>query len=400
MSAITLRRMAAYLRAHGVDAWADYIAALPPNGEAARAFERSQAEIGHPDPFRPRTDRGLFMRRYGLPEIEPNELTLKVLVALEGLECGEPALGPDDALSPAGIVARALGSSHERYAGFLLGNVRTMAKSIEIPTIDLPAGTAIPQFGLGVFQVPPKDTVENVTTAIEIGYRHIDTAKAYGNEAQVGQAVRASGLPREAFFITTKLWNNDHGDAVGALKQSLGRLEMEHVDLYLIHWPVPAQDRYVEAWQGLIEAQKQGLTREIGVSNFQAPHLRRIIDETGVVPAVNQIELHPLLAQAGLRREHADRGIVTEAWSPLAQGAALTEPAVEEIAAEHGRTPAQVVLRWHVQLGNVVFPKSMTPSRLEENIDIWDFELSDEELDRIEALDRGHRTGPDPDKFS
>jgi 2,5-diketo-D-gluconate reductase A len=274
-----------------------------------------------------------------------------------------------------------------------------MAKSIEIPTIDLAGDVAIPQFGLGVFQVPPEDTVQNVLTAIEAGYRHIDTAKAYGNEAQVGQAIRASGLPREAFFITTKLWNDDHSDGVGALKESLGRLEMEHVDLYLIHWPVPAQDRYVDAWKALIEAQQAGLTRAIGVSNFQPAHLRRIIDETGVTPAVNQIELHPLLTQPGLRREHADRGIVTEAWSPLAQGAALTEPAVEEIAEAHDRTPGQVVLRWHIQLGNVVFPKSMTPERIEQNIDIFDFELSAEEMDRIEALDRGERTGPDPDKF-
>jgi diketogulonate reductase-like aldo/keto reductase len=174
---------------------------------------------------------------------------------------------------------------------------------------------------------------------------------------------------------------------------------MEHVDLYLIHWPMPAQDRYVDAWKALIEAQQLGLTRAIGVSNFQPAHLRRIIDETGVTPAVNQIELHPLLTQPGLRREHADRGIVTEAWSPLAQGAALTEPAVEEIAEAHGRTPGQVVLRWHIQLGNVVFPKSMTPERIEQNIDIFDFELSEEEMERIDALDRGERTGPDPDTF-
>jgi 2,5-diketo-D-gluconate reductase A len=274
-----------------------------------------------------------------------------------------------------------------------------MAKSIEIPTIDLAGDVSIPQFGLGVFQVPPENTVENVLTAIEAGYRHIDTAKAYGNEAQVGQAIRASGLPREAFFITTKLWNDDHSDAVGALKESLGRLEMEHVDLYLIHWPVPSQDRYVDAWKGLIEGQQSGLTRAIGVSNFQPAHLRRIVEETGVTPAVNQIELHPFLTQPGLRREHADRGIVTEAWSPLAQGAALTEPAVEEIAEAHNRTPGQVVLRWHIQLGNVVFPKSMTPERIEQNIDIFDFELSQEEMDRIEALDRGERTGPDPDNF-
>ncbi len=272
-----------------------------------------------------------------------------------------------------------------------------MTKTLEIPTVDLAGDVAIPQFGLGVFQVPPEVTVENVLTAIELGYRHIDTAKIYGNEAQVGQAIHASGLPREDFFVTTKLWNSDQGDGVGALKESLGRLEMSHVDLYLIHWPVPSKDRYVEAWKALIEAQQAGLTRAIGVSNFQAPHLRRIIEETGVTPAVNQIELHPLLTQHGLRREHADRGIVTEAWSPLAQGAALTEPAVEEIAAAHDRTPGQIVLRWHIQLGNVVFPKSLTPARIEENIDVFDFELSAEEMERIEALDRGHRTGPDPD---
>jgi 2,5-diketo-D-gluconate reductase A len=274
-----------------------------------------------------------------------------------------------------------------------------MAKTIEVPNLDLAGGVSIPQFGLGVFQVPAGQTFENVTAGIAAGYRHIDTAKAYGNEAEVGQAVRASGIPREDFFITTKLWNDDQSDAVGALKTSLGRLEMEHVDLYLIHWPAPKQDRYVEAWRALIEAQQQGLVRAIGVSNFQPAHLRRIIDETGVTPAVNQVELHPLLAQPGLRREHADLGIVTEAWSPLAQGAALKEAAVTEIADAHGRTPGQIVLRWHVQLGNVVFPKSLTPARIEENIDIWDFELSAEEMQRIEALDRGERTGPDPDAF-
>src|SRR3954468_12406954 len=274
-----------------------------------------------------------------------------------------------------------------------------MATSIEIPTLSL-GDAEIPQFGLGVFQVPPEQTFENVTRAIELGYRHIDTAKAYGNEAQVGQAVRASGLSREEFFITTKLWNSDHGDAERALKDSLGRLEMDHVDLYLIHWPAPGQDRYVEAWQALIEAQKAGLARAIGVSNFQPEHLRRIVEVTSVTPAVNQIELHPYLTQPGLRREHADRGIVTEAWSPLAKGTVLDDPVITEIASAHGRTPAQVVLRWHIQLGNVVFPKSMSPERLEQNIDVFDFELSGEEMSRIETLDRGERTGPDPDNFS
>ena len=221
-----------------------------------------------------------------------------------------------------------------------------MTTSLEIPTIDLPGEVSIPQFGLGVFQVPPEDTAENVLQAIEMGYRHIDTAKAYGNEAGVGQAVRASGLDRSEFFITTKCFNGDHGydSATRALKTSLDQLEMEYVDLYLIHWPVPSQDRYVETWQAFIEGQEAGLARAIGVSNFQADHLRRIVDETGVTPAVNQIELHPYLQQAGLRREHADRGIVTEAWSPLAQGEVLDDPVIGEIAEAHGKTPAQVVL--------------------------------------------------------
>jgi len=275
-----------------------------------------------------------------------------------------------------------------------------MAKTLDIPHIDLAGDVSIPQFGLGVFQVPPEKTFENVTHALNVGYRHIDTARAYQNEAQVGQAVSASGLSREELFVTTKLWNTDQADAVGALKQSLGLLELDYVDLYLIHWPAPGRDHYVQAWEGLVEAQKQGLVRAIGVSNFQPEHLRAIIDATGITPAVNQIELHPYLTQPGLRREHADRGIVTEAWSPLAQGAVLDDPVITEIASAHDRTAGQIVLRWHVELGNVVFPKSMTPSRIEENIDIFDFELSAEEVERIEALDRGMRTGPDPDTFN
>ncbi len=277
-----------------------------------------------------------------------------------------------------------------------------MASSIEIPSIPLAGDVSIPQFGLGVFQVPPEETTENVLLAIEAGYRHIDTASAYGNEAQVGQAIHASGLDRSEFFVTTKCFNSDHGydSATRALKTSLGQLELEHVDLYLIHWPVPSQDRYVETWQAFIDAQQAGLARAIGVSNFQPAHLRRIIDETGVTPAVNQIELHPYLQQAGLRREHADRGIVTEAWSPLAQGLVLDDPAIASIADAHAKSPAQVVLRWHIQLGIVVFPKSVTAERIRENIDIFDFELSAEELAQIEALDRGERTGPDPDEFT
>jgi 2,5-diketo-D-gluconate reductase A len=277
-----------------------------------------------------------------------------------------------------------------------------MTSSIEIPSIPLAGDIAIPQFGVGVFQVPPEETTENVLAAIEIGYRHIDTAKAYRNEAEVGQAIRASGLDRSEFFVTTKCFNTDHGydSATRALKTSLDQLELDYVDLYLIHWPVPSQDRYVETWQALIEGQKAGLSRSIGVSNFQPDHLRRIIDETGVTPAVNQVELHPRLQQTGLRREHADRGIVTEAWSPLAQGAVLDDPVVTGIAGAHDVTPGQVVIRWHLQLGNVVIPKSVTPARIEENFDVFGFHLTEAEMQAIEGLDAGERTGPDPDTFA
>jgi diketogulonate reductase-like aldo/keto reductase len=270
-----------------------------------------------------------------------------------------------------------------------------------IPNISLSDGESIPQLGFGVFQVPPRDTAEVVTRALGAGYRHIDTAAAYRNEAGVGQAIHAAGLQRDEVFITTKCPNDDHGfdEATRALKASLGRLELQHVDLYLIHWPVPAHDRYVETWQAFIEAQKQGLARSIGVSNFQPEHLERIIRETGVKPTVNQVELHPHLQQIGLRREHAELGIVTEAWSPLAQGRVLEDAAITEIADAHGKTAAQVVIRWHLQIGNVVIPKSVTPARISENFDVFDFSLTAAEMTAIEALDAGERTGPDPDTF-
>lgn len=276
-----------------------------------------------------------------------------------------------------------------------------MTSDTTIPTIPLTGGVEIPQLGLGVFQVPPEETQANVAKALEVGYRHVDTAAMYRNEAEVGQAIRASGVDRSEVFVTTKCPNDAHGrdQSPRALKASLDRLETEHVDLYLIHWPIPSQDRYVEAWRALVEAQEQGLARAIGVSNFQPDHLRRIVDETGATPAVNQIELHPYLQQTGLRREHADRGIVTEAWSPLAQGKVLDDPAITEIAETHGVTPGQVVIRWHIQLGNVVFPKSVTAERIEQNFDVFGFELSEDEMAAIEALDRGERTGPDPDTF-
>ncbi len=262
-------------------------------------------------------------------------------------------------------------------------------------------GELIPQLGFGVFQVPPKDTTEAVTRALAAGYRHIDTAAAYRNEAGVGQAIHASGLDRDEVFVTTKCFNDNHGhaEAKRALKASLHQLEMEHVDLYLIHWPVPSQDKYVETWQGFIELQQEGLVRSIGVSNFQPAHLERIISETGVKPTVNQVELHPRFQQIGLRREHQELGIVTEAWSPLAQGRVLDDPTITTIAQAHGKTPGQVVIRWHLQLGNVVIPKSVTPERIIENFDVIDFTLSAKEMTAIDELDAGERTGPDPDTF-
>jgi len=271
----------------------------------------------------------------------------------------------------------------------------------QVPKIPLRGDVEIPQLGFGVFQVPPEDTAEATTLALQAGYRHIDTAAAYGNEAAVGQAVRAAGLDRSEVFITTKCFNDDHGhqQAHKAFKASLDRLEVDYVDLYLIHWPVPSKDKYVETWQAFTGLQAEGVVRSIGVSNFQPAHLRRIIDETGVTPAVNQVELHPLLQQAGLRREHAELGIVTEAWSPLAQGAVLDDPVITEIAETHSKTAGQVVIRWHLQLGNVVIPKSVTPERIEQNFDVFDFHLSEREMAAIEELDAGQRTGPDPDTF-
>jgi 2,5-diketo-D-gluconate reductase A len=270
-----------------------------------------------------------------------------------------------------------------------------------VPNIPLADGVEIPQLGFGVFQVPPSETAEVATRALLAGYRHIDTAAAYRNEAGVGQAIHAAGVDRGDVFITTKCFNDDHGyeQAKHAFKASLERLGVDYVDLYLIHWPVPAHNRYVETWKAFIELQAAGQVRAIGVSNFNAPHLHRLIEETGVTPAVNQVELHPRFQQAGLRREHAELGIVTEAWSPLAQGAVLDDPAITEIAAAHGKTPAQVVIRWHLQIGNVVIPKSVTPDRIVENFDVFDFHLSPAEIDAIDALDAGERMGPDPDTF-
>jgi 2,5-diketo-D-gluconate reductase A len=274
----------------------------------------------------------------------------------------------------------------------------------QVERIALPGGAGgnrIPQLGFGVFQVPARETAEAVSRALATGYRHIDTAAAYGNEAEVAEAIRASGLDRGEVFVTTKCFNDDHGRqaAKRALHASLQRMRFDYVDLYLIHWPVPAFDRYVETWQAFVELRDEGLARAIGVSNFQPDHLRRVIAATGETPAINQVELHPYFQQRALVSEHEELGIVTEAWSPLAQGQVLDDPAIARVAEAHGKSPGQVVIRWHLQVGNVVIPKSVTPRRIEENFDVFDFQLDEREMDAIAGLDEGRRIGPDPDTF-
>ena len=270
-----------------------------------------------------------------------------------------------------------------------------------IPTLELNDGNRIPQLGFGVFQIEPQDTKDAVSHALNTGYRLVDTAAMYGNEAEVAQAIAASGLDRSQVFVTTKVWNDDHGRdrTLRAFEGSLERLGFEWIDLYLIHWPAAAQDKYVETWQTLCELKEQGRARSIGVSNFLPEHLERIIDATGVAPAVNQVELHPRLAQPELRRYHDAHEIVTESWSPLGRGALLDDPVIEETAQATQRTPAQVLLRWNVQLGCVVIPRSVRPQRIEENARIFDFDLSQEQMQAIGKLDRGERIGPDPARF-
>ncbi|MDT7620547.1 MAG: 2,5-diketo-D-gluconate reductase [Pseudonocardiales bacterium] len=271
----------------------------------------------------------------------------------------------------------------------------------QVPNIRLNNGTEIPQFGFGVFQIPPAETAGAVREAFAAGYRHIDTAQMYGNEEGVGEAIKDSDLSRGEVFVTTKLNNDAHGynSAISALDESLKKLQLDYVDLYLIHWPLPHQDRYVETWKGFEKLLADGRARSIGVSNFQPAHLDRLAKETDTVPAVNQIELHPLLTQTELRKYHAEHGIATEAWSPIAQGEVLGEQTITSLADKYGKSPAQVVLRWHLQVGNIVFPKSVNPDRVRENIDVFDFELADDDMDAIAAMDAGHRTGPDPDTF-
>lgn len=271
--------------------------------------------------------------------------------------------------------------------------------SSKVPPIILNNGVEMPQLGFGVWQVPDDEATRAVGTALEAGYRSIDTAAIYGNEAGTGRAIAASGVPREDIFVTTKLWNGDQGydSTLRAFDTSLEKLGLEYVDLYLIHWPAPSRDKYVDTYKAFEKLHADGRIRAIGVSNFLPEHLERLFGETSVVPAVNQIELHPHLQQHVSRALHAERGIATEAWSPLGSGKGLLEvPAIVAIAQKHGRTPAQIVLRWHLQIGNVVIPKSVTPSRIKENIEVFDFSLDDEDLAAISALNEDRRIGSDP----
>jgi 2,5-diketo-D-gluconate reductase A len=275
-----------------------------------------------------------------------------------------------------------------------------------VPNLDLSTGTghvAIPQLGFGVWQVPDEDVDAAIATALDVGYRSIDTAAIYGNEEGVGRALAATDLPREDLFVTTKVWNDDHGrDAtLAAFDASMQRLGLDVLDLYLIHWPTPQRDTYVDTWKALLELRESGRVRAVGVCNFEVDHLQRLLDETGELPAINQVELHPYLQQAELRSYHRQHGILTEAYSPLASGGdVLGDEAVSRIAEKHGVTPAQAILRWHVQLGNVVIPKSVTPSRIAENIDVFGFELDDDDLSAIAALERGGRVGAHPNEFN
>jgi 2,5-diketo-D-gluconate reductase A len=274
-----------------------------------------------------------------------------------------------------------------------------------VPNLSLNDGNTIPQLGFGVFQVPPEDTARITGQAFEAGYRHIDTAEMYRNEKGVGEAIRDSGIPREELFITSKLNNGLHEPekAREAFAQSLSELGLDHLDLFLIHWPLPTQydGDFVSTWKTLIEFKRDGRARSIGVSNFQPDHLARLAAETDVVPAVNQVEVHPYFGNEDVRAANEAAGILTESWSPIAQGAVLDDDVITKIAAEVGRTPAQVTLRWHIQRGDIVFPKSSTPERMAENFALFDFELDDDAIKAITALDRGEggRTGPNPDSF-
>ncbi|QIM16851.1 aldo/keto reductase [Leucobacter insecticola] len=274
--------------------------------------------------------------------------------------------------------------------------------ALPIPNITMNDGKQIPQLGLGVFLVEPGETERIVTEALEVGYRHIDTARIYDNEAEVGAAIAKSGIPREELFITTKLWNSDQEDPHGAFNASMDRLGLETVDLYLVHWPIPEFGTALGAWKGLIEIAETGRATSIGVSNFEIPHLQQLLDETGVVPAINQIELHPLNQRRALREFCREHGIAIEAWGPLAQGKSdlFERPEIVAAAATHGKSPAQVILRWHLQHDTIIFPKTTRRERMIENADILDFDLSAAEMAAIDGLDEQHNFGPDPSTFN
>lgn len=270
-----------------------------------------------------------------------------------------------------------------------------------IPEITLNNGVRIPQLGFGVFQIEGPTATDTILAALEAGYRHIDTAQGYRNEKEVGDAIERSGIDPDEIFVTSKLGNAHitYDDARRAIDGTLAALRVKKPDMFLVHWPLPTVRDYVVVWRALEEAYADGTFRSIGVSNFQVPHLERLAEESDIVPVVNQIELHPYLVQTGLRAYHAEHGIVTEAWSPIGQGLVLDDEVVRDIASRYDRSPAQVVLRWHLQLGNVVFPKSSSPQRMAENLSLFDFTLDDEDVDAITARDRNHRTGGDPDTF-
>ena len=271
-----------------------------------------------------------------------------------------------------------------------------------VPNITLNNGVEIPQLGFGVFQIDPDETKDATLAALEVGYRHIDTAEMYGNEKEVGEAVRASGVDRADIFVTSKLNNSfhDYDAALGAFDGTLKALDIDYLDLFLVHWPLPEVGDYVETWKAMEKMYESGRVKAIGVSNFQPHHLRRIHGETSVTPAVNQIEVHPYLANDEVRAFNTEHGIATEAWSPIAQGKVLEDPVLVEIGEAHGKSSGQVTLRWHLQRGDIVFPKSVTRTRVEQNFDLFDFELTGEEMTDITALDKGERTGPNPDEFN
>jgi 2,5-diketo-D-gluconate reductase A len=271
-----------------------------------------------------------------------------------------------------------------------------------VPEIPLNDGTTIPQVGFGVYKVPEDDTERVVSDALSVGYRSIDTAALYGNEAGVGKAIRASGIPRDEIYVTTKVWNDMQGRelARASFERSMEELGLERLDLLLIHWPAPGNDRYVETWETFAELRETGRVTSIGVSNFEPEHLRRLMDETGVVPVLNQVELHPYLAQAELRIFHELHGIATEAWGPLARGRVADDPVLRRIGAAHGRSPAQVALRWEIQLGVVTIPKSERRERMAENLDVLDFDLTADEMAEIDARHRDGRTGPHPQQLN